>query len=166
MDPTATISERTDEVEATRRHLVIADRTLAGPSLREAIEQRCWAGPAQFHILVPRHRRSVLVNDPLIDADDPGREVRSIRVDEKAYDLAEARLASFMRVFGHLGRSLSGEIGDGRPLAAARRLLDRARFDEIILSTLAARRSGRLRRDLPERLERALGVPVVTVDPD
>ena len=48
------------------------------------------------------------------------------------------------------------------PLVAVRETLEREPFDEVIVSTLPARVSHWLHRDLPSRLEQ-LGVPVTVV---
>jgi Mrp family chromosome partitioning ATPase len=57
---------------------------------------------------------------------------------------------------------VEGLIGDTDALVAARETLEREPFDEVIVSTLPARVSHRLHRDLPSRLEQ-LGVPVTVV---
>ena len=60
------------------------------------------------------------------------------------------------------GGHVKGVIGDTDPLVAVREALDREPFDEVIVSTLPARVSHWLRRDLPSRVEQ-LGVPVTVV---
>jgi hypothetical protein len=60
------------------------------------------------------------------------------------------------------GGHVEGAIGDSDPFAAVEHEVERGRFDEIIISTLAARVSHWLRRDLPRRVE-ALGLPVTVV---
>jgi hypothetical protein len=60
------------------------------------------------------------------------------------------------------GGHVEGTIGDGDPFAAVELEVERGGFDEIIVSTLPARVSHWLRRDLPHRVE-ALGVPVTVV---
>ena len=57
---------------------------------------------------------------------------------------------------------VEGLIGDTDPLVAVRETLEREPFDEVIVSTLPARVSHWLHRDLPSRLEQ-LGVPVTVV---
>ena len=74
--------------------------------------------------------------------DDAVRDSAQVRV-----DLALA----FMRDEGIDG---SGEVGDADPLNAAKDAVAEHGIDEIIVSTLPARRSGWLRRDLPERCGR------------
>jgi hypothetical protein len=60
------------------------------------------------------------------------------------------------------GRHVDGLIGDTDPAVAVRETLEREPFDEVIVSTLPARVSHWLHRDLPSRVEQ-LGVPVTVV---
>ncbi len=60
------------------------------------------------------------------------------------------------------GDHVEGIVGDTDPLAAIQQAIDEAGFDEIIISTLPARVSHWLHRDLPRRVE-TLGLPVTVV---
>jgi hypothetical protein len=62
----------------------------------------------------------------------------------------------------------TGEVGDPDPFTAAMDAIGEHRIDEVIVSTRPAASSGWLRRDLPERIEQASGLPVehVVVDID
>jgi hypothetical protein len=60
------------------------------------------------------------------------------------------------------GGHVEGIIGDTDPFIAVRDSVERLGFDEIIVSTLPARVSHWLHRDLPSRVEQ-LGLPVTVV---
>ena len=60
------------------------------------------------------------------------------------------------------GGHVEGRVGDGGTFVAVQHTLIRGSYDEIIISTLAARVSQRLRRDLRHRVE-APGLPVTVV---
>ena len=57
---------------------------------------------------------------------------------------------------------VEGVIGDSDPLVAVREAVTTLGIDEIIISTLPARVSRWLRRDLPHRVEE-FGLPVIVV---
>jgi hypothetical protein len=130
--------------------LVLANETIGGANLLEAIRVRHAKGDARFHVVVPqtRPRHGNVIYDDVV------RDSAQVRV-----DLA----LSFMKEEGIEG---SGEVGDGDPFNAAVDAVHSHGVDEIIISTLPATSSGWLRRDLPERLEEETGLPVehVVVD--
>src|SRR3954452_3505822 len=132
--------------------LVLANETIGGAKLLEAIRDRHYRGEARFFVVVPqsRPRHGNVVYDDVV------RDSAQVRV-----DLALA----FMRDEGIEG---TGEVGDADPFNAAMNAIGAHGIDEIIISTLPATTSGWLRRDLIERLENETGLPVthIVVDVD
>ena len=132
--------------------LVLANETIGGKELLDAIRERSAEGDARFHVVVPqsRPRHGNVVYDEAV------RDSAQVRV-----DLALA----FMKDEGIDG---TGEVGDADPFNAATDAIGAYGIDEIIISTLPAVTSGWLRRDLPERLEHETGLPVrhIVVDVD
>jgi hypothetical protein len=122
-----------------KRILIVAHRTAATPGLVEAVRERARRGPAAFTLLVPR---------PYWDPDTDEAAVTL----ELALPLLEEAA----------GARVEGRIGDSDPFVAVREALELERFDEVIVSTLPARISRWLHRDLPSRVE-ALGMPVTVV---
>ena len=130
--------------------LVLANETIGGETLLDAVRDRAAQGDARFHVVVPltRPRHGNVIYDEAV------RDSAQVRV-----DLALA----FMREEGIEGR---GEVGDGDPLNAAKDAIADHGISEIILSTLPAATSGWMKRDLIEALENDTGLPVrhVVVD--
>jgi hypothetical protein len=127
--------------------LVLANETIGGAKLLDAIRDRHAKGDARFHVVVPqtRPRHGNVIYDEAV------RDSAQVRV-----DLALA----FMREEGIEG---SGEVGDGDPLNAAKDAIAEEGITEIILSTLPASTSGWMKRDLIEALENDTGLPVTHV---
>ena len=131
--------------------LVLANETIGGEKLLEAVRQRHARGDdVSFHVVVPQQ----LPRHGNVIYDDVVRDSAQVRV-----DLA----LEFMRNEGITG---SGEVGDQDPMNAALDAVREFGIDEIIVSTLPAESSDWLRRDLPERLREETGLPVehVVVD--
>ncbi len=132
--------------------LVLANETIGGADLLNAIRDRAKQGDARFIVVVPqsRPRHGNVIYDEAV------RDSAQVRV-----DLALA----FMRDEGIEG---TGEVGDADPFNAAMDAVGAYGINEIIISTLPATTSGWLRRNLPERLELETGLPVqhIVVDVD
>jgi hypothetical protein len=127
------------EASTARRVLIVAYRTAATPALLEAVRTRAARGPVRFTLLVPR---------PYWDPD----------TEEAALTLELALPLLDQAANDHV----EGLVGDADPFVAIQDALAREPFDEVIVSTLPARVSHWLRRDLPSRVEQ-LGVPVTVV---
>jgi hypothetical protein len=119
--------------------LVVAHRTAATPRLLEEVRARAVRSPCVFTLLVPR---------PYWDPDT---------------DEAAATLELALPVLEEAaGDHVEGIIGDSDPLVAIQLAIDEVGVDEIIISTLPARVSRWLHRDLPHRVE-ALGLPLTVI---
>ena len=132
--------------------LVVANRTLGGAKLLEAVRAKANEGAVRFRLVVPQSKPSA----GLVIYDEAVRESAQVRV-----DLALSAVAA-------LGMEATGEVGDEDPFAATMDAVAEHRPDEIIVSTHPAMSSGWLRRDLIERIRNASGLPVehVVVDLD
>src|SRR3712207_5330597 len=97
--------------------LVLANETIVGQKVLDAIRERAEQGDARFHVVVPltRPRHGNVVYDDVV------RDSAQVRV-----DLAVA----FMRDAGIDG---TGEVGDGDPLNAAKDAVAEHGIDEIIV---------------------------------
>ncbi len=130
--------------------LVLANETIGGKNLLDAVRERAAQGDARFHVVVPltRPKHGNVIYDEAV------RDSAQVRV-----DLALA----FMREEGLEG---TGEVGDTDPLNAAKDAIAEHGITEILVSTLPATSSGWLRRDLIQALEAETGLPVrhVVVD--
>lgn len=121
------------------RVLIVAHRTAATPLLINAVRARAKRSACSFTLLVPR---------PYWDPD----------TDEVAATLELAIPLLEEVVGGHV----DGIVGDADPYLAVQEAVTGIGVDEIIISTLPARASHWLRRDLPHRVEQ-FGLPVTVV---
>ena len=133
--------------------LVIANETVAGRSLIEAIERRREDGPVRVTVITP-------VNQP--------REGYVVYEDTRRA-AAGRRLEQTLGVLRAEGIKASGLVVETDPVAATRDALAQLEPppEEIIVSTHPLQRSGWLRRNVVERIESAAGgLPVehVVVD--
>jgi len=132
--------------------LVVANETLGGRSLLDAVRSRAAEGEVRFVICVPQNRP----RSGLVVYDDAVFDAAQVRV-----DLA----VEFIRA-EHI--QVIGEVGDPDPYTATIDAVHAYRPSEIIISTYPETRSGWLRRDLVDRVRDASGLPVehVVADPD
>jgi hypothetical protein len=124
---------------APTRVLVVAHRTAATPRLLDEVRARARRSACTFTLLVPRRYW-----DPDTEEAAAALELAIPLLDEAA------------------GGHVEGIVGDSDPFVAVQQTVERGGFDEVIISTLPARVSQWLHRDLPHRVE-ALGLPVRVV---
>jgi len=135
--------------------LVIANETVAGRGLLDALKRRSAEGPLLVTVVAP-------VNQP--------REGYVVYEDTRRAS-AGRRLERTLETLRDEGIAASGHVVEADPVAALKDALAQLepRPDEIIVSTHPRQRSGWLRRNVVERIERAAGgLPVehVVVDLD
>ena len=131
---------------ASRTILVVANETLGGQQLLDAIRQRA-GDDVRFILCVPQNKpRAGLV----VYADT-------------VFDSAQVRVDLALEVVRAMGIRAIGEVGDPDPFTAALDAVREYRPEEIIVSTYPETRSGWLRRDLIERVHEATGLPVTHV---
>jgi hypothetical protein len=131
--------------------LVVANETIGGAKLLEAVRQKAQADPStRFRLVVPRTRP----RSGLVIYDDAVRDAAQVRV-----DLARSFMAQE-------GLQVEGEVGDPDPYTAVMDAVADGGVDEIVISTLPATSSGWLKRDLIERVRDATGLPVTHVVTD
>ena len=122
--------------------LVVANRTAASAPLNEALKEKA-AGDERhlFIVVVPQE----------------GGEGLHVR-------RARARLSQVVDRLRSDGLLAAGMIGDPDPYAATMNALQMFRVDDVVISTLPATRSGWMRADLVQRVQRASGKPVEHIE--
>jgi hypothetical protein len=124
--------------------LVVANETLGGRELIEAVRAKAAEGDVRFVLCVPQNRpRAGLVI-----------------YDDAVFDAAQARVDLALEVLHAESIDAVGEVGDPDPYTATMDAVHEHQPSEIMLSTYPATRSGWLRRDLIERVREASRLPV------
>lgn len=114
----------------------------------DAVSRRAAASPCEFTLLVPRPCHGL---HRVVDPEEHGwGEARAV-IDTACPLLARAA-----------GSEVRGMVGSHDPVAAVEDALNAHGFDEVIVSTLAARVSRWLRLDLPAKVS-GMGVRVTRV---
>jgi hypothetical protein len=135
-----------------KRILVVANETVAGRPLIDAVRERAAGEPVDVHVICPQNqpRHGYVIYDSMV------REA------------AENRLEMTLALMHEAGIEADGEVMDPDPYAAVMDALGEADYDEIIISTHPETRSGWLREGLVDRVRRAARRPVehVVVDLD
>jgi hypothetical protein len=127
-----------------RRILVVANETVGGKALIDAVKAHAERGPVEVHVICPQNQP----NSGLVVYDESVRTA------------AENRLATTLAQLRRTGIEARGEIMDPDPYSAVMDALRETPADEIIVSTHPATRSGWLRRDLIDRLRQDTNLPV------
>jgi hypothetical protein len=135
-----------------KRILVVANETVAGRPLIDAVTARAGGESAEVHVISPQNQPKhgyVIYEDTVRQA-------------------AENRLQMTLALLKEAGIEADGEVMDPDPYAAIMDALGEAEYDEIVISTHPETRSGWLREGLVDRVRRAARRPVehVVVDLD
>src|SRR5438552_1846354 len=145
---------------AQRHILVIANQTVAGHALIDAVRSKAGDGDGLVTVLAP-------INQPqrgYVVYEDTRRASAGRRLERALAELREAGIrASGMVVDcdpASAARDAIAQIAQPVPFSAAMEAFEEERIDEILVSTFEQGRSGWLRRDLLERLRDATKLPV------
>jgi hypothetical protein len=110
----------------TTHLLVVGNRTVDSPELLDALRQRAERGPIHVTMLAPSTYA------------------------ERTQ--AQQRLQSAAASLDAAGIQAEGMLGDADPIVAVQEAWDPGRYDEVVVSTLAAGSSQWLQIDLPHRV--------------
>jgi hypothetical protein len=136
----------------TKTILVVANETVGGRALIEAVRKRAEQGPVHAVVICPQNepRHGYVVYDDLVRT------------------AAENRLAITLAELREEGIDAEGEVMDPDPYQATMDGIAHFHPDEVIISTHPETRSGWLRRDLVHRIRQDSGLPLthVVVDLD
>ncbi|MEA2403781.1 MAG: hypothetical protein QOE08_428 [Thermoleophilaceae bacterium] len=139
------------------RVLVVANETLGGHSLIEAVKRKADEAhsadrPIEVMVVCPQ-------NQP---------KHGYVVYDETVREAAENRLKTTLAQLRQAGIEATGEVMDPDPYNATMDALGIFKADEVIVSTHPETRSGWMRRDLIDRVKESSGLPVehVVVDLD
>jgi nucleotide-binding universal stress UspA family protein len=149
------------------RYLVVANQTLGGQELLDAIRDRMTRGPAEFWVLAPATPTTHLTTDfgalsgafPV----DPSMMPTAADVRDEGIAVARSNLDAELRRLREIGATVDGAVGDPNPMVAIEKALAEQQFDEIILSTLPPGISRWLAMDLPHRVRRKTDVPLTVI---
>jgi hypothetical protein len=122
-----------------RRILIVANRSVASPTLIDEVRRRAEAGDCAFWLLIP-------------DVDDPAVGGWTLRRAQRL----------FAKAAGGPVEGIMAHADD--PFEAVQAAVAAGDYDEILISTLPEQGSGWLRHELPARVEQ-LGPPVTVVTP-
>src|SRR3954449_690325 len=127
-----------------RTILAVANQTIGGQAMIDAVLEKAGDGESRVIICVPR---STPTHGNII-------------YDDAVYDAAQVRIDLARGFLRQRGIDAVGDVGDPDPYTATMDAVAEWQPDEIIVSTLPAQASGWLRRDLVERIQDATRIPV------
>jgi GABA permease len=134
---------------SAHRILVVANETVAGPELHDAIVA-CKNDASTLDVLVISPALNSRLRHWLSD-------------DDGARRAAETRLRSCLEQLERVGIAAEGRVGDANPLQAVEDALNGFDADELVIATHPRGRSHWLQRDLIRRARTRFPQPVVHV---
>ncbi|MGD9793464.1 MAG: hypothetical protein AB7V43_08270 [Acidimicrobiia bacterium] len=129
-------------------YLIVANQTLMSPQLVAVLVAAKRHGPCRFHLVVPATK----VQDQLVYTEGSARAV------------ARDRLAKGLAHLAESGIDATGEVGDHNPVLAVEDAMLGDHFDALIVSTLPGPMSRWTRQQLPDKMRRRSGLPVIHVE--
>jgi len=142
--------------------LLVANQTSGGEALATHLRRVIASDPAaRFTVLVP------LATPAPVDLGGAmgvmsGVAVLDPSVQAQIQEVARARLTRILDWLHEAGAEAEGSVV-GEPIAAMEAAAEAQAFDEIIVSTVPARVSQWLRRDLARRATKRFSIPITTV---
>ena len=135
-----------------KRLLVVANETVGGTALIDAVKKHAEGGDVKVTVICPQ-------NEP---------KGGWVIYDDAARGAADNRLQTTLAQLREIGIEADGEVMDPDPYAATMDAIHAFGADEVIISTHPETRSGWMRKDLVSRIEEDSGLPVehVVVDLD
>ena len=135
-----------------RRILVVANETVGGRALIEAVKRHADEGPVRVRVVCPTNRP----------------KYGYVVYDDTVEEAVRNRLTLTLEHLREYGVEADGQTGDADPFTATMDAVSEHGADEIIISTHPETRSGWMRRDLIDRVKEETGLPVehVVVDLD
>ena len=127
-----------------RTVLVVANETIGGKPLLDAVRQEADEAETRFVLCVPQTRP----------------RAGYVVYDGSVFDAAQTRVDLAVGFVRSEGLEAIGEVGDPDPYAATMDAVREYNPEKIIISTYPEARSGWLRRDLIEHIRQASGLPV------
>src|SRR5919106_1948850 len=135
-----------------KRILVVANETVAGKPLIDAVRARAGGDEVDVNVICPQNqpKHGYVIYDSMV------------------HEAAENRLRMTLALLHEAGIEAHGEVMDPDPYTAIMDALGEQDYDEIVISTHPETRSGWLREGLVDRVARAARRPVehVVVDLD
>jgi GABA permease len=145
----------------------VANQTLGGQKLLEAIRDRMNRGPAEFWVLAPATPATHLTTDFGAMGGgfslDPTVLPTAAEIRDEGIAVARSNLETELNRLREIGATADGAVGDPNPMIAIENAVAKQQFNEIILSTLPAGLSRWLAMDLPHRVRRKTNIALTVI---